>query len=140
MPISSGSALTTIVPYYRYDIYTITGQYYNIHMDRLEEIFRMQRDLAEMMPSGRYPQDQEERLSALCTAIMHEAVELQRLTNWKWWKKEAPLDMDDAREELIDVWHFVIQASMELDMTPDDILNEYAKKNAINRNRQLTGY
>lgn len=109
-------------------------------MDKLEEIFRMQRELAEMMPPGRYPQDREGRVSALCTAIIHEAVELQRLTNWKWWKKEAPFPAADAREELIDVWHFVIQAAMELGMTPDDILQEYAKKNAVNKERQLTGY
>ncbi|MGI0059687.1 MAG: dUTP diphosphatase, partial [Nitrosotalea sp.] len=45
-----------------------------------------------------------------------------------------------AREELIDIWHFVIQASLELNMTPDDILKEYQKKNQINRQRQIDGY
>ena len=109
-------------------------------MDRLEEIFRMQRELAAMMPAGRYPAERVDRIAALSTAIIHEAVELQRLTNWKWWKKPGPFPAAEAREELIDVWHFVIQASMELGMTPDDILEEYKRKNRINRDRQRDGY
>lgn len=100
----------------------------------------MQKDLAGMMDLSRYPQSVEGRVSALSTAIIHEAVELQRLTSWKWWKKPAPFDNVAAREELIDVWHFVVQASIELGMTPADILEEYKKKNKVNRDRQTSGY
>ena len=109
-------------------------------MDRLSEMFRMQKELASMMGPDRYPPGTDTRIQGLCTAIIHEAVELQRLTAWKWWKKPVPMDMEKAREELADIWHFVIQASIELDMTPEDILAEYARKNDINVNRQLTGY
>jgi len=109
-------------------------------MDRLDEIFAMQKGLAEMMNLDRYPKDPEGRVSALSTAIMHEAVELQRTTNWKWWKKPTRFNESDAREELIDIWHFVVQASLELNLTPDDIVQEYKKKNEINRNRQKNGY
>ncbi|MBM3904928.1 MAG: dUTPase [Thaumarchaeota archaeon] len=109
-------------------------------MDRLDEIFAMQKGLSEMMNLDRYPKDSEGRVSALATAIMHEAVELQRTTNWKWWKKPTPFSVDDAKEELIDIWHFVVQASLELNLTPDDIVAEYRKKNEINRNRQKNGY
>lgn len=108
--------------------------------DRLETIFKLQEGLAEMMKHDRYPEDSEGRISALCTAIMHEAVELQRTTNWKWWKTPIPFNVSEAREELIDIWHFVIQASLELNLTPDDILEEYKKKNEINRERQRKGY
>ena len=51
--------------------------------DRLDEIFKLQKGLSEIMKLDRYPKDAEGRVSALCTAIMHEAVELQRTTNWK---------------------------------------------------------
>ena len=54
--------------------------------DKLESIFTLQKGLADMMNLDRYPTDVEGKISALCTAIMHEAVELQRTTNWKWWK------------------------------------------------------
>ena len=54
--------------------------------DRLDEIFELQKDLSEIIKSDRYSNDIEGKVSALSTAIMHEAVELQRTTNWKWWK------------------------------------------------------
>jgi dimeric dUTPase (all-alpha-NTP-PPase superfamily) len=34
----------------------------------------------------------------------------------------------------------VIQASLELNLTPDDILKEYERKNEINRQRQKDCY
>jgi dimeric dUTPase (all-alpha-NTP-PPase superfamily) len=109
-------------------------------MDTLETIFSIQRDLESIMDLSRYPVSMEGRVSALSTAIIHEAVELQRLTSWKWWKRPTPFDRDAAKEELIDIWHFVIQASIELGMSPADILHEYRKKNQINRERQASQY
>ena len=108
--------------------------------DKLEEIFSLQKSLAEMMNLDRYPKDDEGKVSALCTAMIHEAVELQRTTNWKWWKKTTPFNKAEAREELVDIWHFLIQASIELNLTPYDILKEYQRKNEINRQRQKDGY
>jgi len=108
--------------------------------DRLDSIFALQKGLEDMMNLDRYPKDTEGKVSALCTAIMHEAVELQRTTNWKWWKTPTEFDKAEAREELIDIWHFVVQASLELNLTPDDILKEYERKNEINRQRQKDGY
>jgi dimeric dUTPase (all-alpha-NTP-PPase superfamily) len=108
--------------------------------DKLDSIFKMQKSLEKMMRLDRYPKDVEGKISALCLAIIHEAVELQRLTNWKWWKTPVPFDDSIAREELIDIWHFVVQASLELNMTPEDILKEYQKKNKINQERQKNGY
>lgn len=109
-------------------------------MDKLDRIFQLQKDLASFISSDRYPQTKEERVFALCTAITHEAIELQRLTNWKWWKNKVKFDEDQAREELIDIWHFVVQTAIELDISPKSILDEYLKKNRINRQRHEEGY
>ncbi len=109
-------------------------------VDSLERIFEMQKSLTEMMDLSRYPESVETRISYLATAITHEAVELQRLTNWKWWKKPATFDKDSAREELIDIWHFVVQASIELGMTPTEIVEKYREKNEVNKQRQVSGY
>ena len=108
--------------------------------DKLEEIFSLQMGLTKMMNLDRYPDDVEGRVASLCTAMIHEAVELQRTTNWKWWKKPMEFNKAEAREEVIDIWHFLVQASLELGLTPDDILNEYQRKNEINRQRQKDGY
>lgn len=109
-------------------------------MDTLENIFSMQRELTTLMDLSKYPISVENRISALSTAIIHEAVELQRLTCWKWWKKPVSFDASAAKEELIDIWHFVVQASMELGMSPADIEEQYKKKNKVNRERQTSGY
>lgn len=109
-------------------------------MDALETIFKLQKELAQITTSTRYPQEREERVSLLATAMIHEAIELQRLTNWKWWKKPTKFDEDQAREEIIDMWHFLVQASIELGMTPRSIVYEYFKKNRINKERQEKGY
>jgi dimeric dUTPase (all-alpha-NTP-PPase superfamily) len=109
-------------------------------LDKLDKIFQLQKELASFISSDRYPQTKEERVSALCTAITHEVIELQRLTNWKWWKNKVEFNEDQAREELIDIWHFVVQTAIELDISPKSILDEYLKKNRINRQRHQEGY
>lgn len=109
-------------------------------MDKLEKLIEMQRNLASVLASSRYPLNTEERISLLCTAITHEAIELQRLTNWKWWKKPTEFDSEEAKEELIDIWHFVLQATIELDVTADDVVKYYSKKNKINKKRKKMNY
>jgi len=109
-------------------------------LDTLETIFKLQKKLALVTSTPRYPQSKEARISSLAVAIVHEAVELQRLTNWKWWKKPVRFDEVHAKEEIIDLWHFVVQASIEIGMTPKEILDEYTKKNQINIERQENDY
>lgn len=109
-------------------------------MDMLEEIFKMQREYTTLLDDKRFPKEKEQRISLLCTAIIHEAVELQRLCNYKWWKKPEPFDEEKAKEELIDIMHFVIHTAIELGMDAKELFREYLKKNAINRERQLRGY
>ena len=109
-------------------------------MDVLETIFKLQIALARITTSSSYPQLKEERISVLATAMIHEAIELQRLTNWKWWKKPTKFDDTRAKEEVIDLWHFLVQTSIELGMTPKEILEQYLRKNQINKERQEKGY
>ena len=114
-------------------------------MDRLERIFAAQgRVTAEtgVEPTG-YPIDTAGRVSSLSTAIIHEATELQNTTAWKWWKRHTPgyqFDEAHAKEELIDILHFAIQAAIVLGMSPDDLVAEYERKAAINVQRQRSGY
>lgn len=109
--------------------------------DLLEEIFRLQKEYHDSIHhNGRYPSTRAERIDKLCQAIIHEAVELQDETNWKWWKQPKPVKMEKAREELIDILHFVVDLAMELDLDPQLTYIEYLKKNKINRQRQEEGY
>jgi dUTPase. len=114
-------------------------------MDRLESIMKMQKEYIDMLASkrgvfnGEYTR--EEMLNMLCTAMIQEVCELQNLTNWKWWKiSKKELDVAKAREELIDIMHFLIHAMIVMGMDADTVHEEYKRKNEINRKRLYDGY
>lgn len=44
-------------------------------------------------------------------AITVEAVELLDHLGWKWWKHQDP-DWDQARMELVDIWHFILSDAL----------------------------
>ena len=117
-----------------------------IATDSLVLMLEKQRELSKTLGGGNgisdYPKDGpvEKRLHALCTAIIHETIELDRHTNWKWWKKTEALNEAEAREELIDILHFVLQGAIELEMTPEQVRDEYLKKAEVNLQRQRDGY
>ena len=79
----------------------------------------------------------DQKVSNKCIAIIHEAVELQRLTNWKWWKDEKEFPLEEAKEELIDIMFFVVSAAIDMGMTPEDFFQEYLNKWLINEDRQM---
>jgi dimeric dUTPase (all-alpha-NTP-PPase superfamily) len=80
------------------------------------------------------------RIFMLSTALVHEAIELQRETNWKWWKKENSMNRDKIQEEIIDVWHFLIQLSIEAGLDSRKLVEKYLQKNEENLKRQVKGY
>jgi hypothetical protein len=80
------------------------------------------------------------RIFMLSSAVIHEAVELQRETNWKWWKKPTPIDMDKVKKEIIDIMHFANQLAMEVGMTSEEVIDVYNNKLNENINRQRSGY
>lgn len=80
------------------------------------------------------------RIFMLSAALIHEAIELQRETNWKWWKKEKVTERKKIQEEIIDMWHFLIQLSIEAGLDSRTLIELYMKKNKENLNRQIKGY
>jgi dimeric dUTPase (all-alpha-NTP-PPase superfamily) len=80
------------------------------------------------------------RIFMLSTALVHEAIELQRETNWKWWKKEKSMDEQKIQEEIIDIWHFLLQLTIEAGIDSKKLIETYLKKNKENLNRQEKGY
>jgi hypothetical protein len=80
------------------------------------------------------------RIFMLSTALVHEAIELQRETNWKWWKKDNNLERKKIQEEIIDIWHFLLQLSIEAGLDSRKLMELYIKKNKENLDRQIQGY
>ncbi|WP_148686382.1 dUTPase [Candidatus Nitrosocosmicus hydrocola] len=80
------------------------------------------------------------RIFMLSSALLHEVVELQRETGWKWWKTEKAIEGQRIQEEVIDLWHFLIQLSIEAGLDPELLISKYIEKNKENTKRQQQGY
>ena len=75
-----------------------------------------------------------------CRAMTQELAELTDSVPWKWWAKYQKFDEQNARVEVVDLFHFLISIAQVLGMTPEDVFNAYVKKNEVNFKRQETGY
>ena len=72
--------------------------------------------------------------------MQQELAELIDSVPWKWWAKYQEFDEQNAKVEIIDLFHFLISLAQVMGMTPDDVYNAYMKKNQVNHNRQESGY
>ena len=111
--------------------------------DMLNEIFRMQGELNQRigvntlhMPEERKP----EWVLNYCRAMTQEVAELTDSVPWKWWAKYQQFDKQNARVEVADLFHFLVSLAQVLDMSAEDILEAYRKKNEVNFQRQDSGY
>ena len=111
--------------------------------DQLRELFRMQKALNERIGVKTDAMSQEEKTKWLlnyCRAMTQELAELTDSVPWKWWAKYQNFDEQNARVEVVDLFHFLISAAQVLGMSADDVFQAYLKKNAVNFQRQESGY
>jgi len=113
------------------------------HMDKLEEIFRMQEALNQRIGVTLPPADDEEKTKWVLNytrAMQQETAELIDSVPWKWWAKYQKFDEQNAKVEVVDLFHFLVSLAQTLGMTAEDVYQAYLKKNAVNHQRQDSGY
>jgi len=111
--------------------------------DQLRELFRMQRALNERIgvhTDGMSEADKTKWLLNYCRAMSQEMAELTDSVPWKWWAKYQKFDEQNARVEVVDLFHFLISMAQVLGMSADDVFAAYVKKNEVNLQRQASGY
>ena len=111
--------------------------------DQLRELFRMQKALNERIgvkTEGLSEAEMTHWLLNYCRAMSQEIAELTDSVPWKWWAKYQKFDAQNARVEVVDLFHFLISLAQVLGMSADDVFNAYARKNEVNFKRQETGY
>jgi dimeric dUTPase (all-alpha-NTP-PPase superfamily) len=111
--------------------------------DKLEEIFRLQDELNRRIgvdTSAMPPEEQTRWVLNYTRAMTQEIAELIDSVPWKWWAKYQNFDLQNARVEVIDLFHFLISLAQVLGMSPDDVFQAYVKKNEVNHQRQEKGY
>lgn len=112
-------------------------------MDKLEEIFNMQETLNKRIGVNTEGMSQEEQTQWLLNytrAMQQEIAELIDSVPWKWWAKYQDFDAQNARVEIVDLFHFLISAAQVMGMSADDVYQAYLKKNKVNHERQDSGY
>src|SRR6187549_1273565 len=111
--------------------------------DQLRELFRMQKSLNERIGVQMEGMSDEEKTKWLLNysrAMTQEIAELVDSVPWKWWAKYQKFDEQNARVEVVDLFHFLISMAQVLGMSADDVFAAYMKKNEVNFKRQETGY
>ena len=73
-------------------------------------------------------------------AMQQELAELVDSVPWKWWAKYQKFDAQNARVEVVDLFHFLVSLAQTLGMSAEDVYQAYVKKNQVNHQRQETGY
>ena len=111
--------------------------------DKLEEIFRLQGVLNKRIGVNLDHLSEEEKTKWVLNytrAMTQEISELIDSVPWKWWAKYQKFDDQNARVEVIDLFHFLISIAQALGMTAEDVFQAYVKKNEVNHQRQESGY
>jgi dimeric dUTPase (all-alpha-NTP-PPase superfamily) len=113
-------------------------------MDKLERIFQMQELLNQRIgvknPLKMSPEEKTQWILNYSRAMQQELAELVDSVPWKWWAKYQTFDEQNARVEIVDLFHFLVSLAQVLGMSPDDVYSAYIKKNKVNHDRQEQGY
>ena len=111
--------------------------------DQLRELWRMQTALNERIGVRMANMTDEEKTKWILNysrAMTQEIAELTDSVPWKWWAKYQKFDEQNARVEVVDLFHFLISLAQVLGMSANDVFAAYMKKNEVNFKRQESGY
>ena len=112
-------------------------------MDKMDEIFDLQEKLNFRIGVEMNEMSDEDRAKWILNYIRAMQQELAELTDsvpWKWWAKYQDFDKQNARVEVVDLFHFLISLAQILGMSAEDVYDAYLKKNKVNHERQDSGY
>ncbi|MDR2430169.1 MAG: dUTPase [Puniceicoccales bacterium] len=113
-------------------------------MDKLEHIFQMQSRLnariGVLPPAADDAAGKAQWILNYTRAMQQELAELIDSVPWKWWAKYQQYDEQNARVEVVDLFHFLVSLAQTLGMSAQDVYDAYLKKNQINHQRQDSGY
>ena len=92
------------------------------------------------IPRACRDEDKAQWILQYTRAMQQELAELVDSVPWKWWAKYQKFDQQNARVEVIDLFHFLISLAQVLGMSAEDVHEIYTKKNKVNHKRQDSGY
>lgn len=111
--------------------------------DFFEAMFHMQAELNRRIgvDTTALPEDEQPKwVLNYCRAMSQETAELIDSVPWKWWAKYQTYDKQNARIEVVDLFHFLISLAQVVGLSAQDVHDLYMKKNKLNFQRQDSGY
>ena len=119
--------------------------------DKLNEMFLIQRKLQNKLGNLERIEKSEKLkqsyINQMILAIHEEAVEIMRETPYKnpeyvefGWKKNQEWNEEKYKDEIIDLWHFVMNLSIAVNMDAKEFYERYLFKNNINIERKNNSY
>ena len=112
-------------------------------MDKLEKMFELQEQLNLRIGVNMEDLNDEEKAKWILNYIRAMQQELAELTDsvpWKWWANYQEFDEQNAKVEIVDLFHFLISLAQVMGMNATEIHDAYQKKNKVNHDRQNSGY
>jgi len=121
-----------------------------MNRDKLTEMFKLQKRLQSQL--GVYKKiktskDKQQYINQMILALHEEAVEIMRETCYKnpdyvkfGWKLGQKENIENFKEEIVDLMHFLLNLSIIGGMGPNEFYNRYIGKNKENHKRKQNGY
>jgi dimeric dUTPase (all-alpha-NTP-PPase superfamily) len=119
-------------------------------MDRLNEMFELQYKLQERLGTWdkiKCDADRQQFTNQMILAMVEETIETMRETPYKHpaytqfgWKLNMLYNREALLEEIVDLWHFMMNLVLAHGFTAEDFYRVYKTKNNTNHERQDNGY
>jgi dimeric dUTPase (all-alpha-NTP-PPase superfamily) len=111
--------------------------------DMLKELWEKQEELNLRIGVNCPNLSQEEQIQWILNysrAMTQEIAELIDSVPWKWWAKYQKFDRQNAKVEIVDLFHFLISLAQVMGMSAEDVFELYTQKHKVNHQRQDSGY
>jgi len=108
----------------------------------LQELFDLQEQFQAKVrsTSGYGMMSWIQHVRLMFIGIITEACEALEETNWKPWKQSRPPDQNAFQKEIVDIWHFLINLTLDSGMDAQELVRRFKVKNKINSERQEERY
>lgn len=121
-----------------------------MEQDKLNYMFDLQYKLQERLGTWDKIQnesDKQQFVNQMILAIQEETIEIMRESAYKnpefvkfGWKKGQQWNEENFKEEIVDLFHFVMNLSLIVGMNAEEFYTRYCKKNGVNHVRQDEQY
>lgn len=111
--------------------------------DPMQVMLTMQEEMAKRLHST-YSSQYTMNHILYAEAEMHEFLrEIEGFKEWKsynWDETQKAHHLDNAKEEFVDILHFLWNVANSIGLTADELTNRFVQKNIINHKRQDYSY